>query len=97
MALVTLGTTAANSLSALVNSGSMAAADLATLAAGIKDDQTNGQPIYPGAYSSIDMLFVPNRGILKVLPGDYVAIDPTTGWPILISALAIASGPWQHT
>jgi hypothetical protein len=42
-------------------------------------------------------LVIPNRGILKVLPGDYIAFDATTGWPILISALAIANGPYTHT
>ncbi len=34
-------------------------------------------------------LVVPNRGILKVLPGDVVAID-NLGWPILVSAASIA-------
>jgi hypothetical protein len=33
-------------------------------------------------------LYIPRRGILKVFPGDYVAVDPTTGWPILVSASA---------
>lgn len=42
-------------------------------------------------------LFVPNRGSLVILPGDYVAIDSTTGWPILVSARAIAAGPWTHS
>jgi hypothetical protein len=34
-------------------------------------------------------LEIPSRGIIKVLPGDVVAID-NTGWPILVSAAAIA-------
>jgi hypothetical protein len=34
-------------------------------------------------------LEVPGRGILKVLPGDVVAVD-STGWPILVSAASIA-------
>lgn len=33
-------------------------------------------------------LVIPSRGILKVLPGDIVAID-NTGWPILVSGAAI--------
>jgi hypothetical protein len=41
-------------------------------------------------------LYVPNRGILKVLPGDIVAID-NTGWPILVSGAAIgyAGSQWN--
>jgi hypothetical protein len=37
------------------------------------------------------LLTVPGRGTLKVLPGDVVALDPTTGWPILISGAAISA------
>jgi hypothetical protein len=36
-------------------------------------------------------LYVPNRGILKVLPGDVVAID-NTGWPILVSGTSLGYG-----
>jgi hypothetical protein len=35
------------------------------------------------------LLAIPNRGIIKVLPGDVVAVD-ATGFPYLISANAIA-------
>lgn len=43
-------------------------------------------------------LFVPNRGVLKILPGDIVAID-NTGWPVLVSAAAIgyAGSLWTLT
>ncbi len=34
--------------------------------------------------SANGQLLIPNRGLLKVLPGDYVFID-NTGWPILLS------------
>lgn len=34
-------------------------------------------------------LWVPGRGMLKVLPGDIVAVD-STGWPILLSANTVA-------
>ena len=96
MATKTLGTNATNSLTAIVSSGSMAAADVAAIANGILDDQITGTPIYPGAFSSVDILYIPNRGILKVLPGDYVAID-NKGWPVLISAYSIANGAWTHS
>lgn len=36
-------------------------------------------------------LVIPNRGTLKILPGDIVAID-NIGWPILVSGAAIAYG-----
>ena len=43
-------------------------------------------------------LWVPGRGILKVLAGDVVAVD-SSGWPILISAasLAYAGSDWLFT
>lgn len=95
MATNTVGTTANNSLTALLMSGAMAAADIATIALGVKNDLINGHPIYPGAFAQNGQLFVPNRGVLRVLPGDYVAID-ANGWPILLSAntIAQAAAPW---
>lgn len=80
--------------------GIPAIADLATLANGIKDDQRNvnlttpAGPVWPSALSpngNPSLLFVPNRGVLKVLPGDIVAIDSVTGWPILVSYQAVAA------
>lgn len=49
-----------------------------------------------GAFSFNGQLYVPNRGALKILPGDVVAID-NTGWPILVSAgsVAYAGSLWQ--
>jgi len=96
MALRTLGSNATTSLSAQTFTRQMAQADIAQIAANIKDDLVNGHPIKPGAFTNNGLLYVPNRGVLQVLPGDYVAYD-STGWPILLSALAIASGPWTHT
>ncbi len=39
------------------------------------------------------------RGSLRVLPGDYVAVDLATGWPILVSgqAVAYAGSLWSFT
>jgi hypothetical protein len=44
------------------------------------------------------LLYVPNRGFLKVLPGDYVAID-NFGWPILVSgnSVALSGSIWTFT
>lgn len=77
----------------------MAAADIATISLGIKNDQINGQPRVPEAFSSNGRLYIPNRGVLTMLPGDYVAFDTQSGWPILLSALAftVASSVWHHS
>jgi hypothetical protein len=96
MATSTFGSTAQTSLTALINSGSMNATDLAAIVLAIKDDLNVAHPIAPGSYSSMDLLYVPNRGILKVLPGDWVAVD-NQGWPILVSANSIANSTWIHS
>lgn len=97
MALLTAGTDATTSLSAQAFSPTATIADVASFAAYIKDDQNPAHPTMPTAYGTNGLLYVPNRGILKILPGDYVMVDTTTGWPILVSAYAIASGPWTHS
>lgn len=96
MALATLGSNANNSLSALLMSGAMAVADVAAFQQLVLDDQLATHPVAPGAFSQNGLLYVPNRGLLKVLPGDFVAVDAATGWPILISARAAAAGPYTH-
>jgi hypothetical protein len=55
---------------------------------------------YSGAagISANGQLFVPNRGFLKVLPGDVVAVD-SAGFPYLISGVSIAyaGSDWTFT
>jgi|SRR6516162_728743 hypothetical protein len=112
MATSTIGTNANNSLTAIVmvpaglsgyqllNGGYFPnIADFATIDAGMLDDINPTHPIYgpTNGLTPQGLLYVPNRGVLRVRPGDYVAIDTTTGWPILISARAAASGPWTHS
>lgn len=97
MATKTLGTAATTTLTALAFSASDAAADVATIAQGILDDQNVSHPIWPGAFALTGLLFVPNRGVLKVLPGDFVGFDSATGWPILVSKRAAAGAGWVHT
>lgn len=75
-------------------SGTNPPADYATLAQAILNDLNLSQ-VYPGAWSQNGVLFVPNRGVLRVLPGDWVAVD-SRGWPILLSADTIANGLWVH-
>ena len=97
MATITIGTTAQTTLVGVQFQKSVLPADMATIANNIRNDQINGRPIFPGAFSSQGLLYVPNRGVLQVLPGDYVAYDATTGWPILVSSIAAANNGWVHT
>lgn len=99
MSTKTLGTNATTTLTALsylpgYNSG-MAAADQAAIQNAIKDDLGNLHSLVPGAFQG-GQLFIPNRGILQVLPGDWVGVD-SQGWPILVSKNSIAAGPWTHS
>lgn len=97
MATRTLGTTANNTLTALTFIYGMNTTDLATMRAGIKNDQINGGPIFPGSFTQEGLLLVPNRGVLRLVPGDVVAFNPATGWPIMLSAAAAASANWVYT
>jgi hypothetical protein len=101
MATKTLGTNATTSLTALVagaltSSPAQDAVDLAAIANAIKDDLNVAHPRMPTAWSQGNLLYVPNRGILQVLPGDYVGID-SQGWPILVSKNSIALAAWTHS
>lgn len=97
MATRTLGTAATTTLVAMPFGTDTARADIAAIAAHILDDQNNRHPIVPGAWDNTGLLFIPNRGILQAKPGDYVAYDPATGWPILLSARAAAGASWTHS
>ncbi len=98
MALLTGGTNANTSLSALLWGPAIAVANTALFNVAVKDDLNPAHPSWPGALNpTTGLLSIPNRGTLKILPGDYLMVDATTGWPILLSARAIASGPWAHS
>lgn len=100
MATKTLGTAATNTLVAVTFSRGTSAlsnADLATVQQHILDDLNVAHPVWPGAFARNGLLYVPNRGVLQVLPGDYVAYDAATGWPILVSARAAAGAGWVHS
>ena len=112
MATRTLGTNATNSLTAIDVFDSHPDADFASIQNLILDDFNHaGQAtaptpptganarIYPGAFSRYSKrLIVPNRGVLLVRPGDYVAVD-ALGWPILVGNWAINGGgsSWSHS
>jgi hypothetical protein len=99
MALLTFGSNAQTTLHALVMNSNLAVADGATLRANIKNDLTPNN-VWPGGFEfqgGSGLLYVPRRGTLQVLPGDYVAYD-SNGWPILVSAEAVATGSqWVHS
>jgi hypothetical protein len=103
MATRTLGTAANNTLTAVLYqrapnaSGTETLADYATIAAGIKDDQNPAAPVVYGSFDRNGVLFIPRRGFLQPLPGDYIAFDSTTGWPILVSGKAAAAAGWVHS
>lgn len=101
MAVTHGGTNANNSLTSLAFSAGadMLDADIATIAQSIKDDLLGGFALtVPGAWSRNGQLFIPNRGVLRVLPGDVVMVDTNSGWPILVSGNVIARGgtPWHN-
>lgn len=100
MAIVTLGTATTTTLSALLWDKGASFADVSQVARNIRDDNisTGGgtRPVYPGAFSRVGTLYIPNRGFLNLEPGDYVAYD-NTGWPILLSNIAAAGANWVHT
>lgn len=60
--------------------------------------QAAKQNLWPTAFAREGLLYIPNRGVLKVLPGDWVAVDGF-GWPILISGRSIGTGTtsWAHS
>lgn len=117
MATNTLGTNGTTTLTAVrFLRQVLTSVDLAAVATAIRDDanvtvDNTGQiisgaalanmPSVPSAFSREGLLFIPNRGALKVLPNDWVAVD-ATGWPILLSATAIAgvvgaATSWTHS
>lgn len=107
MATVTMGTAANNSLTALGFSHVALDADMASINALIKVDVPPAGEQGAGvvsstfvtqAFSKSGLLYIPRRGMVKVYQGDYVAVDPETGWPILISGRAAAANPsWVHS
>jgi hypothetical protein len=101
LATKTLGTSTTSGLTALAylpGYGSIATADVATLANDIKDDLNVAHPQIPGSFNVTEggQLFIPNRGVLRILPGDWVGVD-ANGWPILVSKYSIATGGWTHS
>jgi len=88
--------TAIQRQSATVAAGHYNPADIAALNALVINDQNPSQHIYQSLQPN-GLLVVPNRGVLKVLAGDVVAVD-LNGFPVVISAQSIAAGnAWTLT
>lgn len=102
MATKTLGTTANNSLTALQFQPGLAPADLAAINATIYRDNNpayNSIPVSEANRLDADgQLSLPGgRGIIILRPGDWIAVDPTTGWPIVVSTNCATNGAIVHT
>ncbi len=94
MATSTAGTNATTTLPFALQwqKAGLSPADLATLRSHILDyrvSATAAARILPGALEA-GQLFIPNRGVLKLEPGDWIAIG-TTGWPFLIQSAAMTA------
>ena len=49
------------------------------------------------AYVKNGYLIIPNRGSLQLKNGDFVCVDATTGWPIVVSGDCAANGAYTHS
>ncbi len=101
MATTLLGTDANNSLVSLVwQSVAVSQADVHAINELILDDQNARHPLAQtagvGGFVKEGTLYVPNRGILTLFPGDVVAVDSTSGQVILLTAYGLAAGPWNN-
>jgi hypothetical protein len=99
MALHTLVTKAATTLTALTWTKDALPADIASLAQAILDDLNPAHPRIPGAWSNNGVLYIPNRlgGFIPLSPGDTLAVD-ANGWPIVVSAQSLGAGnAWTYT
>jgi len=102
MATQLLGTNATNSLTALVwHSVAVNAEDVSDINEIIKDDQNARHPVAQtggvGGFVKEGLLYVPNRGVLTLFPGDIVAVDATSGQVILLTGYGLSAGPWTLT
>jgi hypothetical protein len=103
VAIQTLGTNANNSLDLAFVWQSVAAsqADVADINQAILDDVNASHPVAQisgcGGFVKEGLLYVPNRGVLQLRPGDVVALDSTSGQVILLTAYGLSAGPWTLT
>ena len=98
MALLTMGTAATTTLSAVKWNSAMAVADLAAFNALVKYQgsraPTTSQPL---PEINQGLLYHPHRGIWKLFEGDYLALDPVTGEVYVVNSASAAGASWVHT
>jgi hypothetical protein len=103
MALLTGGTAATTTLKALkvdgaMGAGSSKAADVAAWNAYAKAQSAAAGADYTTAFTLTGLLYLPGkRGVIQCIPGDYIMIDPTSGWPIVVTAQAVTGGGFVHS
>lgn len=105
MALITLGTAATNTLSAIKWSQATSTADIAAMNAlfdnivdGTKPVIFQSQTFPPKAQISHGHLIVPERGVsIRLFVNDYIGVDPSRGHWVLISRAAADSASWVHS
>jgi hypothetical protein len=109
----TTGTTTLAISSPFIGGMAGTGTDVGNISSAIWDDRQNVYPNLPlgtintiatpaklmpsGQFTSSGLLYIPNRGVLQCLPGDYVMVDTVVGWPILVSRASIAGGSWVHS
>jgi hypothetical protein len=89
VALKTLGTAGASNLTGIAYED-LSLLDQWFVNMNIRDDLNPARPRQLSALQR-GILWAPNRGYLRVLPGDYVCFDDR-GWPILLSSDTLANG-----
>ena len=96
MAVRTMGTNSTTAIATALQwyPGGILPADLATFRNNIKHDQIVTSPSF-GSMLEGAQLFIPARGVLRLLPGDWIGVD-SAGWPILISQGSMAAN-WTHS
>ncbi len=101
MALQTLGTSGV-AIIGLVWTPAVPQSDVRIINNSIYDDQPSNTPYFAsdtgaGGFVREGLLYVPNRGVLTLFPGDVVGVDQTSGAPILLTAYGLSAGPWALT
>ena len=97
MALKTAGTSTTTVLSALAWNTAMDRTDLAALNALVSQYEKVNTIKRPTPVITQGLVHYPERGSLKILPGDYLAVDPVSGYFIIIDAHAMTGGSFVHS
>jgi hypothetical protein len=105
MATKTLGTNAQTTLTAVQWNSAMSVSDLAAINALMKFPVYTA-PGFIGAESgfiptpciSQGVLYLPGgKGQIKLDEGDWIGVDPNTGWPIHLTKDTAGRASWVHT